>query len=92
VTSARQDDLGKRFVAMYDRTYKLMFSKQKEVTAPVELPATLLCVRVVTESIFRICYPQWWQTKYGEILADRIDELITFLFDPLRFHSHLVPL
>lgn len=80
------------FLDVFEHMLDIMLSKSKYVQQIFELPVTLLCVRVVNESIFRICYPQWWSTRYGDLLAVRMDKLVSFLFDPQGYFSQLGPM
>jgi hypothetical protein len=80
------------FLKVYSDIIELMKTHRKaKRTLVVDLPITLLCIRVVTETIFKICYQNWWQTPYSEILAQRMDKLVSFLFDPEDYLSHLAP-
>jgi hypothetical protein len=86
-------DIDTNFLQVYEEIIDIIAKhKQSKLTLTVHLPITLLCIRVTSETIFRICYLNWWNSKYGELMAQKMDNLVSFLFDPQNFFSHLAPL
>jgi hypothetical protein len=86
-------DIDSNFLQVYEEIIDIVAKhKQSKLTLTVHLPITLLCIRVTSETIFRICYLNWWNSKYGELMAQKMDNLVSFLFDPQDYFSHLAPL
>ena len=78
-----REDLDKRLLAAYstlmDDLIKYRTNRMKLTT---NHPIILLCIRVTTESTFRICYQGFGKTKYFSIFCNKMSSLVSYLFDP----------
>eukprot|EP00817_Percolomonadidae_sp_ATCC50343_P002590 CAMPEP_0117424226 /NCGR_PEP_ID=MMETSP0758-20121206/4689_1 /TAXON_ID=63605 /ORGANISM="Percolomonas cosmopolitus, Strain AE-1 (ATCC 50343)" /LENGTH=459 /DNA_ID=CAMNT_0005207881 /DNA_START=354 /DNA_END=1729 /DNA_ORIENTATION=- len=82
-----------QFLKLYEDILNLLGeNKQQKVHQVIQLPITLLSIRITLESIYSISYPNFWHSQFGMLLKRRLDILTTFLFDPQYYMSHIAPL
>eukprot|EP01065_Artemidia_motanka_P025094 TRINITY_DN29980_c0_g1_i1.p1 TRINITY_DN29980_c0_g1~~TRINITY_DN29980_c0_g1_i1.p1 ORF type:complete len:811 (+),score=299.61 TRINITY_DN29980_c0_g1_i1:51-2483(+) len=77
------------FADVYQQMLTLLSKRTARKHFAVDLPLTLLAVRVVTEAVFSNCYPKWAGSTDGVTSLRRIDSLITQLLDPMGYLSHV---
>ena len=52
----------------------------------------LLSIRMAAESLFRRAFPLWWTTTDAAQTLAQVDHMISQMFDPSDYHSHIPPL
>ncbi|KAL9644144.1 hypothetical protein ABK040_005609 [Willaertia magna] len=72
-----------QFLKAYEELFdELNTNKTSRLKLTIHIPLVLLCIRVVSESVFRICFQGFWKTRYAEILVQKVSSMVSFLFDP----------
>ena len=78
-----------RFVDVYQTISQMMLNRRSKSRYSMDLPLTILGIRVICESIFCMSYPSWSATENGRTIIAQMNELIGQLLDPVGYLSHI---
>eukprot|EP01063_Lacrimia_lanifica_P028066 TRINITY_DN4028_c0_g1_i1.p1 TRINITY_DN4028_c0_g1~~TRINITY_DN4028_c0_g1_i1.p1 ORF type:complete len:922 (+),score=176.74 TRINITY_DN4028_c0_g1_i1:78-2843(+) len=86
---AKAMDFDQAFLNVYKQMLDLLLRKRKRQFFSLDLPVTVLAIRVVTDALLRYYYPLFTATELGEGLIEVSNVFVTQLLDPVGFLTHV---